>query len=143
MMSCDRKSGRKVSLLKGSLRPGGSMIDPRAAMQPGLKAGGAFSDVVQESRKCRVASCAKRFRELFCQLCGSQQMRFHRLLSSVFSNMRKIFHHFLQNFVVFYKFIVIPLPRDCKRQRNIFGSVRHLSVLHFLKQPIDFLCLLV
>ena len=98
------------------------MIDPRAAMQPGLKACGTFSDVMQKSCQFRVRFRPERFCKLLCKACGSQQMRFNGLFSSIFSNMRKIIHLVLHIFVEFPNFIVVLLSKNCNSFRYIFGK---------------------
>ena len=82
------------------------MIYDRAAMQPRLKFGCAFSNVMQQTRKLRIRLRAKAGSKSLCQSGGSAQMLCSGLLSAVFGNMRKIVHLNLRKFVGFTSIIL-------------------------------------
>ena len=79
------------------------MIDPRAAMEPGLEAHGVLSNVMQQPNKPRIPRRAEAGGELCCQLRRAAQMRRNALLPSAIGNMRKISHKNHRKIVVFYK----------------------------------------
>ena len=99
MVSGDGERGGKVPAGKGQLRARCRMVYDRAAMQPRLKFGCAFSDVVQQPRKLRIRLRAKAGSKPLRQRGGSAQMLSYGLFSAVFGNMRKKNHINLRNFV--------------------------------------------
>ena len=99
MVSGDGERGGKVLAGKGQLRARCRMVYDRAAMQPRLKFGRAFSNVVQQPRKLRIRLRAKAGSKSLCQSGGSAQMLSYSLFSAVFGNMRKKNHIHLRNFV--------------------------------------------
>ena len=68
------------------------MVYDRAAMQPRLKFGRAFSNVVQQPRKLRIRLRAKDCSKPLRQRGGSAQMLSYSLFSAIFGNMRKKNH---------------------------------------------------
>jgi len=92
MVSGDGERGGKVPAGKGQLRARCRMVYDRAAMQPRLKFGRAFSNVVQQPRKLRIRLRAKDCSKPLRQRGGSAQMLSYSLFSAIFGNMRKKNH---------------------------------------------------
>ena len=106
MVSGDGERGGKVLAGKGQLRARCRMVYDRAAMQPRLKFGCAFSNVMQQTRKLRICFRTKAGSKPLRQRGGSTQMLCSGLLSAIFGNMRKIVHLNLRKFVGFASIIL-------------------------------------